>query len=244
MKGYLQRIAAGVVGPRSGVYPFVGSIFPGTSRGVAPDPLPLADGFVFAEEGERVSTREKVSEPPAPLVRRRESAAAERVEERPVDTRRAEHEPFQPLLPRREAGAEGPLKLLETGVVEAASDQAPVIKSHRPSIGESFADAARVEPLVVEDLLASGWRETTVKPPTRWLRESSGTVAGDAGKSARAALPPIPRSSDQRTDDIQIHIGRVEVIAVPPAAPRSAAVPPRKAMSLDEYLKRRDRRAG
>lgn len=38
--------------------------------------------------------------------------------------------------------------------------------------------------------------------------------------------------------DIQIHIGRIEVTAVPPPVPRPAAPPARKSINLGEYLKR------
>jgi hypothetical protein len=48
-------------------------------------------------------------------------------------------------------------------------------------------------------------------------------------------------SRSRGTDDIEIHIGRIEVAAMPAAPIRSApAKPPRRAASLDEYLKRRD----
>jgi hypothetical protein len=55
-----------------------------------------------------------------------------------------------------------------------------------------------------------------------------------------------PRPTQDRTDatgDIEIHIGRIEVTAAPPAPLRA---PPtarqRKAMPLAEYLRRRDGR--
>ena len=66
-------------------------------------------------------------------------------------------------------------------------------------------------------------------------------VADDAGKAARpssGAVAPVAQS-----DDIQIHIGRIEVTAVAQPTPRPAAAPARKAMSLDEYLGRRHRGA-
>lgn len=45
-------------------------------------------------------------------------------------------------------------------------------------------------------------------------------------------------------DEIRIHIGRIEVIAVsPPPVTPAAPKPPRRAPSLDEYLRRRDGRA-
>jgi hypothetical protein len=43
-------------------------------------------------------------------------------------------------------------------------------------------------------------------------------------------------------DEIQIHIGRIEVTAVHPAPAPAAAKPQRNVPSLDEYLRRRDRR--
>jgi hypothetical protein len=44
-------------------------------------------------------------------------------------------------------------------------------------------------------------------------------------------------------DEIQIHIGRIEVTAVHPAPAPAAAKPQRNVPSLDEYLRRRDRRS-
>jgi hypothetical protein len=60
--------------------------------------------------------------------------------------------------------------------------------------------------------------------------------------AARRAQPPA-----RAADDIEIHIGRIEVTAALPAAPRPAAAPAsaaRKSPSLDEFLKRRKGRIG
>ena len=43
-------------------------------------------------------------------------------------------------------------------------------------------------------------------------------------------------------DEIQIHIGRIEVSAMSPAPAAAAVKTPRKSSSLDDYLRRRDRR--
>ncbi|HKD84317.1 MAG TPA: hypothetical protein VKB58_06180 [Terriglobales bacterium] len=51
------------------------------------------------------------------------------------------------------------------------------------------------------------------------------------------------RSLGREPDEIQIHIGRIEVTAVQQAPARTAIKPARKGQSLEEYLSRRDRRA-
>jgi len=43
--------------------------------------------------------------------------------------------------------------------------------------------------------------------------------------------------SNSEPDEIHIHIGRVEVAAITPSAPRPAASPLRKSISLEEYLR-------
>ena len=64
-------------------------------------------------------------------------------------------------------------------------------------------------------------------------------------KAPRPAQAPTRSFAEApHTDDIQIHIGRVEVIAVPPAEPRRTPPPARKGLSLDEYLSRRNGRVG
>jgi hypothetical protein len=58
-----------------------------------------------------------------------------------------------------------------------------------------------------------------------------------------APLSPEMHKADKaqrgrEADEIQIHIGRIEVTAVPPAPARPAALPVRKSVKLEEYLKR------
>jgi len=54
--------------------------------------------------------------------------------------------------------------------------------------------------------------------------------------------PDVSNRSQSEPDEIQIHIGRIEVSAISPAAAPTAAKTPRKSSSLDDYLRRRDRR--
>jgi len=48
------------------------------------------------------------------------------------------------------------------------------------------------------------------------------------------------QAAARQHDEIEIHIGRIEVTAVQQTASRPAAQPARKALNLDEYLKRRE----
>jgi hypothetical protein len=56
-------------------------------------------------------------------------------------------------------------------------------------------------------------------------------------------LPWSSTSTSRGADEIQINIGRIEVTAMPQAAPRPAP-PVRKSINLDEYLSRRNGRNG
>ncbi len=64
-------------------------------------------------------------------------------------------------------------------------------------------------------------------------------VRKDVRKEERARLSSSSGSPRQEADEIQIHIGRIEVTAVPPPAPPPVRAPARKSISLDEYLKRK-----
>jgi hypothetical protein len=88
--------------------------------------------------------------------------------------------------------------------------------------------------------------------PARTIARSPHSSEAWAQPRAPAAFSPAKSRSPIRDvhaatrqgDDIQIHIGRIEVTAVRPApAPQPAARSRRRAPSLDDYLKRRDGRA-
>jgi hypothetical protein len=65
----------------------------------------------------------------------------------------------------------------------------------------------------------------------------------DADGKERMFSPSAP-GARKEPDEIQIHIGRIEVIAVPPAPPPQPTVKPKRgAPSLAEYLQRSNRRA-
>jgi len=83
-------------------------------------------------------------------------------------------------------------------------------------------------------------------PPSKNRVDTQAVLAPRlAAPSSRSQGKPESAAPSQREpDEIQIHIGRIEVSAVQQPAPAPEAVRnSRKSPSLDEYLRRRDRRA-
>jgi hypothetical protein len=82
-------------------------------------------------------------------------------------------------------------------------------------------------------------RTETGAPPSRFLRPEMVTAMRTMAKESPAVQTPPARPAP---DQIEIHIGRIEVMAVPPAAPAPPPKRERKTMNLDEYLKRSEGR--
>ncbi len=180
------------------------------------------------------------SAPPAAL-----STAADRAEHASPAT-------FQPLLPGQGIAAPP----LAPTIVSAAQNLGTVAEASAgvrpvPPSAQSGASAAapatsaptpwNFTPLVAASVSAS----TAISGP-------AGNNGPQSRLSSRRDTPPsVPTTPSRRSiapavkpqrnqaassDDIQIHIGRIEVIAVPPPAPRPVPAPARKSLSLDEYL--------
>jgi hypothetical protein len=91
-----------------------------------------------------------------------------------------------------------------------------------------------------------------VEPPPAAAHTTSfvHTVHTSRESGFRPLMPPVPVAAraqaaiavppaQEPLDEIQIHIGRIEVHAVPPApAPRAVLPRPRSGVNLDQYLKR------
>jgi hypothetical protein len=74
--------------------------------------------------------------------------------------------------------------------------------------------------------------------------KSSDTFISGSNRKTGQELPKRSEVATREPDEIQIHIGRIEVVAVPQQqAARAPAKSTRKSVSLDEYLKR-GRRGG
>jgi hypothetical protein len=226
MKGYLERMAMNTVRPQGGIHPLVGSIYARPTTGAPSD---SAEEPVLLEE--------------------------ERVIARPQPVRAAKHAAGEPDVLRKRARAKSEVTQ-RTGVAESSRREAPRTDasraSFRPLLGRrgvasagdpeygTAADTERGERSERSELLRpQGLKFAPLlphEPPS-----SFGSAAGQRAKSE-----PLPRSApaDREPDKVEIHIGRIEVTAVPQEAPRPAATRPRKSLDLGDYLKRRDGRTG
>jgi hypothetical protein len=231
MKGYLQRMAESAVRPRTGIHPLVGSIYAGRA---------------FAD-----ATRDAAAEVGLPE------------EERWITSPR-------PVGEQRDAGIEPDAALLlesaKSGVAQRGSKESAPEASHQ---GERIdAQRVRFRPLLSAaeaESAASGRYDSAADGERQTHSDASFERQDSAGESSfEALLPRESRSSpavsgvrrakseafqhsapaEREPDRVEIHIGRVEVTAVPQEAPRPTPTRPRKSLDLGEYLKRRDGRTG
>jgi hypothetical protein len=248
MTGYLQRLAASVSQPRPSLHPLVGSIFSGARQEMASPDLPQNDESTD-DQNLVPATRTVSGSPEGPMPRhdpvaddRSEQNAGMpwRTDDRRIEQHRSEREIFHPLLPSKAPAVGVSAMPPETVPGDAASPQSPSVGSQRNRRDPSIAGAARAAHIAVEVGPTADWRSAIGSRPVSRLPEPAemlAVVSGDLGTPARAEFSAPPRRSTQ-SNDIQIHIGRIEVTALAQPAPRPAAAPARKAMSLDEYLGR------
>ena len=229
MSGYLQRMASSVIEPASAVHPVVGSRW-APSRARESEIISI----VAADRGS------------APL---EEDVLPERFRAARVTGRM---EAFLPLLSARrpeanlDTGQEDARDYVEASVSrrreEEASRSQPIFTpllqmDARESVRRRHSEETSHSQPVLTPQVAAATRSRAAEDPIR------GNNRTDHG--LRRALRTQPAAQPAAVpDEIQIHIGRIEVTATPPApaVERPAARSPRKSLDLGEYLKR-DRRA-
>jgi hypothetical protein len=263
MKGYLQRLAASAARPQGAVHPFVSTLFSGTRRdGIleettaeihtpalredAKGSAEIAAPIPSREEGVREGLRVEPLEPMLPGRRTRpvdQQEAILRVESVREHPAVDEPQPVALLLPQQPVETANPAgRSMAQPLVARVEEEAQELDAARMLPEMLYAP----QPLLVED-------RTPAQRDEQAARESPHRE--ELQRPDRAAWPALRERSvgegtgtDRRREvqhageDIQIHIGRIEVIAVQPAGAR-ATVPARKSQTLDEYLKRRDGRA-
>jgi len=252
MTGHLQRLAAGALGETPRVHPLVGSIFSESRIQRKTEAPPTEDRLLIAAEPERRSHGKTPvapfeSETFVPLMasnlevqtpsRPHSSDAIQATAEARSPEQGFDHN--SPIRissskrPRQEHRAEPSESLARSPVLAGAtprSEASPAsrLKAHRESEGNAPAS---------ED--GSAPRASRSDP------QPTAVEAQVAAARTPNLLPAERQAAEQRqAEDVQIHIGRIEVVAVPQSAPRPVVTPVRKALSLDEYLRRVGGHAG
>jgi hypothetical protein len=243
MSHFLERLAAGVTQPASQarLRPLVGSVFAPTQRMGLAESAPIESSTLSSlpqthRSAARVEEASSGKEPdehqgfPLPQAKTLQG----------VDARKAAQKPtIQPLISVSSPVAphEAPMLSPNASVNSIESEQ---VKQATPEfdrqqrLGPSDVPPS-YRPLVrVEDSAAVA--------PTQHLQPYQ-SEAG-AAKKPSAEVSRRPASPPHEPDEIHIHIGRIEVAAISPPAPRPAAPPARKSLDLSEYLKRSNRRSG
>jgi len=213
MSGYLQRLVQTAALPVQTVHPLAGSIF--------------ARSYEHESRGLELEQSAVADSPTA-------ASADATSQHRNVPGHNPRPEPIAPRQYRRIAPGTALTPLTPEGTTDAL-----------PSVQEQLVEPARSAAHLEED--------DSEPPPIFPQTEFHPLMPRDAAPAdpwlAHAPFPPESRPArdgrvgarlERASDDIQIHIGRIEVTAVHPPAPRATQIPDR-GLSLDSYLNRRGR---
>lgn len=233
MSGFLHRIAAGAVRPQPSAHPFVESIYP-NARGIDSAGPMIQSETAVAQVAAQASVPERLSEV-ADSQSHRQGRNARAIEP-PIAT-----EAFEALLPRQESE---PIAQSMQSRISAERPEMGLVSSSLLREATGLPDALEYEPMVEERPAGTEMLVGNKLPQVHALGENSLSLGLEHERKQPAPIPSSARSESSRGDDIQIHIGRIEVVAVPQSEPRPAAAPARKGLSLDEYLNRRNGRVG
>jgi hypothetical protein len=222
MSGYLQRLVDGAAGHGHAVHPRTGSIF-------APQEQEATALVHGGEDHESAALTPLHARPPDASPSGESAQPADRV------ARGFDPTPLFPPL--------SPIPAVRTMV------SAPLNRAAGPDDRNDVVDpdrrlreprGARGDPPADVRVGAKRVGETEETSPflTTPVRVSEPRVQSDDPQRLRSEQAAHGAA---QSDDIQIHIGRIEVIAVPPAAAPGPKAPDRS-VSLEAYLNRRDGR--
>ncbi len=225
MSAYLQRLVTAAAGRGDTVQPRTGSIF-SAPRSDTPSPL---------QDWDLRETVTSVDAPPSPR------ATAPELDTEEPDRPGRIAPAHTPLLPVTVAPAahvlEQPPPLGEAPPHPAARPAA------RPAEPRLAATRSRIPAVTDVRLTAPATQGTEEAMPVLVAPDG---VLDNAGAPVAGRMPPSRESraarAERQPEEIQIHIGRIEVTAVPSPPPR-APRPPDRSLSLDDYLRRRGGRA-
>jgi hypothetical protein len=229
MSGYLQRLAASALRPAEAVHPVLGSVFSPQEGSTDHPSFPQEEDTALSVEGvttplvsltqpsvETQQTSSRPSNAPDSDIAGIRSSSFQTVEPRPK-SRAETRDSFEPLLPHLRNEASSP-QTSPTQESLLAEPPKPLLEPAHPALVPAGPGLSSPTIAGAQALANS----------SSFRRHERSAAANRAGKS--------------QPDEIQIHIGRIEVTAVPQTSQRTASKPARKGITLEEYLKGRDRR--
>jgi hypothetical protein len=239
MSGYLQRLVLGAANPGGSAHlrsiqPVLGSVFSTPRLSVFPEAVQKPEAFKPGDEDVVFRTRPENfapelspsvdSKPPLETPKSIPERASDNRYSMPLSQRRAS---FQPLV----------ASVLPAAIEESDVASATAVESAEPLPATEGKGDLSYRPLVAQHSQRAASEVSFSKPSDTLISGNKRQNKQDL--SSRSELPA------REPDEVQIHIGRIEVMAVPqPQAARPAARSVRKSVNLDEYLKRGDRRSG
>jgi hypothetical protein len=232
MSGYLQRMVTSAARRDHTMHPLVGGLFV----------KPPEQGVMEESAMQSVPTGPQRADPISEAVDARRDAETNQFmkTDETVERMVAVREP--PLMAAK-SGLDD-VELPAAGKRDQGTTQAKA--ERKPQ--EVFSLAARakrqVEPPVAEttEPFKTPLLMTEEDQPAPRVQKNERARPVQQPATFRPAVQPSGAQQGRGSEEIQIHIGRVEVIAVPPPAQRTVPAAARKTESLGEYLRRRDRR--
>ena len=215
MSCYLERMAAGVLSRERAIHPVVGSLW--APRQAADSVQASGEAPAIGEGAHRAQAAEADRSRTKAVVPARASALVPVIKEKTVSA-------LQPLMPQAASQNDSflaELRMAGTGEGETTPQQ-----------GASHSQKQRV----FTPLIQPQSRET----PQQSLSSLHLDAPAQPGTRVDAMRrQPQDKRSEREPDAIEIHIGRIEVLAAPQQQERRAPVPaPRKSLDLGEYLRR------
>jgi hypothetical protein len=257
MSGYLQRLVSTARTPDTAIRPVLGSLYSHSPYDGTAEGLHGVEETVVSRQPDVTATSSLVPPHgiPAPSKsrspRRGDSNLEPRVTVREAAVSGSNNEAFQGIEESAHSGQpEGPKLSSETPasftplVAEAHGEQHAALVADftsGPTIKPSEGDLRPLEGPSQQPIRQGPYAPLApegLRPAEAVLVRDSSSRSPDRGKIERTGPARHSAPVERFADDIQIHIGRIEVTAVPPAPTRPAVQPVRKSLRLDDYLRR------
>jgi len=236
MRGYLQHLVANGAGLEQTVHPLVGSMFQSVAWGEMIETNPTEPSIT--EGSSRLSKTIPAVDPGSALVQEQSRIGL---------TKAVVSERIAPSVPQKEDETKTPVvrqgQLHEYRRDEVKSSQLdhPASVSHEHTGGDVTNSPAlpKAAPIVLRPRLMTEMPkpDATKEEPRNHQPAAHGAWVYPR-TDHRAQRSAFRQDETKPMEDIQIHIGRIEVVAVPPPPVSNSPKPVRKSLSLEDYLKR------